>query len=82
MIDPKLLRAAQAELAKHEWDNFVSGDPNGRAVGYGGQGVVVVGCAGCKLSLHTRQQYKAHLTDDVLPGILDMVIERTAIAES
>jgi hypothetical protein len=75
-----VLSQAQKELAKHIWDNFVVGED--RAIGQGGKGVVVVGCVSCKLAMQTRQQYMRHLTDDVLPGIVDMVIERTAIAES
>jgi hypothetical protein len=75
-----ILVEAQRELGKHVWDNFVEGDD--RAIGQGGRGVIVVGCVSCKLAMQTRHQYMRHLTDDVLPEIIDMVIERTAIAES
>jgi hypothetical protein len=76
----EVLAEAQRELNKHIWDNFVEGDD--LAIGQGGRGVVVVGCVSCKLAMQTRHQYMRHLTEDVLPGIVDMVIERTAIAES
>jgi hypothetical protein len=66
----EILVEAQRELSKHIWDNFVSGN-----------GVVEVGCVHCKLAMQTRHQYMRHLTDEVLPDIVDMVIERTGIAE-
>lgn len=47
----------------------------------GGQGVIVVGCVACELRLNTIPQFMKHLTDDVLPGIIDTVVERTAISE-
>jgi hypothetical protein len=75
----EILAEAQRELSKHIWDNFVTGD--GRSVAQGGRGVVVVGCAVCKLHLQTRDQYMRHLTNDVLPGIVDMVIERVGIEQ-
>jgi hypothetical protein len=75
-----ILIEAQNELIKHIWDTFVTGD--GRSIAEGGKGVVEVGCVCCKLAMQTRHQYMRHLTEDVLPGIVDTVIERTAIAES
>jgi|HubBroStandDraft_2_1064218.scaffolds.fasta_scaffold550365_2 hypothetical protein len=77
----EILAEAQRELSKHIWDNFVSGDENGRSIGQGGRGVVVVGCVACKKDMQTRHQYMRHLTDEVLPDIVDMVIERVGIAE-
>lgn len=65
-------------MSKHIWDNFVTGDS--RLVGQGVQGIVVVGCVICKLDMQTRHQYTKHLTDDVLPGIVDIVIERVGMA--
>jgi hypothetical protein len=75
-----ILIEAQKELSKHIWDNYVTGD--GVAIGQGGQGVVEVGCVSCKRAFQTSHQHMRHLAEDVLPGIVDMVIERTAIAEN
>jgi hypothetical protein len=31
--------------------------------------------------MQTRHQYMRHLTEDVLPGIVEMVIERVGVVE-
>jgi hypothetical protein len=77
--DDPILKRAQQELSKHIWDNFVEGDV--RSIADGGKGVVSVGCAGCELSLQTRGQYMRHLCEDVLPAIVDDVIERVGIEQ-
>jgi hypothetical protein len=41
------------------------------SVAQGGRGVVVSGCATCKKKFGTMPQFMDHLTDDVLPAILD-----------
>lgn len=61
------LEQAKQELLKHEWDHFVTGD--GRSIAQGGQGVVVVGCKGCRISMQTQNQFMHHLAEDVLPLI-------------
>lgn len=76
--DP-VLRRAQADLERHSWGNFTEGDD--RTIGQGGTGVIVVGCQCCKLRLNTIPQFMQHLTEDVLPAILDDVLERKAMAE-
>jgi hypothetical protein len=75
-----LIKAAQIELEKHAWGHFVEGDT--RTVAEGGRGTVAVGCEHCKVCLNTIPQFLAHLAEDVLPGIIDEVLERTAIAEN
>jgi hypothetical protein len=78
--DDPILTSAQRELERHQWGNFTEGDS--RTMAQGGKGVIVVGCVACKLRLNTIPQFMQHLSQDVLPQILDQVIERTAIAES
>jgi len=48
----------------------------------GGKGVVVIGCVACQIRWNTIPQYMKRLSEDVLPQIMDTVLERTAIAES
>jgi hypothetical protein len=78
--DDPILKRAQQELERHSWGNFTEGDT--RTVGQGGKGVIVVGCVACRKRLNTIPQFMKHLSEDVLPSILDDAIERTAIAES
>ncbi len=74
-----ILAAAQRELERHQWGNFTEGDS--RTIAQGGRGVIVVGCMACKLRLNTIPQFMQHLSEDVLPQILDQVLERTGIQE-
>ena len=41
------------------------------SVARGGRGVVVPGCPTCKKRIGTLPQFLDHLTDDVLPALLD-----------
>jgi hypothetical protein len=77
--DDPILTRAQQELERHSWGNFTEGDT--RTIGQGGKGVVVVGCVTCKMRLNTIPEFMRHLSEDVLPTILDDVIERTAMRE-
>jgi hypothetical protein len=79
MKDP-IWKDAQRELESHSWGNFTEGDE--RTIAQGGRGVIVVGCVKCKLRLNTIPQFMKHLSEDVLPGLIELVIERTAISES
>ncbi|MGA8677430.1 MAG: hypothetical protein WB621_19625 [Candidatus Acidiferrales bacterium] len=63
----KILRAAQAEIRRHQWDTFVDDPPS---VAQGGNGVVVTGCVACRQQLGTKTQDVDHLADDVMPAIL------------
>ncbi|MFZ3331967.1 MAG: hypothetical protein WA197_15130 [Candidatus Acidiferrales bacterium] len=63
----KILRAAQAEIRRHQWDTFVDNPPS---VAQGGQGLVVTGCPGCRKQFGTKTQYVDHLAEDVMPPIL------------
>jgi hypothetical protein len=73
-MDLRLLEAAQEELMKHEWDVFVT-EP--LSIAEGGKGVVVPGCPNCRKILYTNNQYLSHLALDVLPGILERVLQTT-----
>ena len=42
----------------------------GASVALGGTGVVVSGCEACRKRFGTNSQYLRHLSDDVLPNIL------------
>jgi hypothetical protein len=53
--------ALQTEIQRHSLSSFV--DPNHR--------VTVPGCPLCKQSFGTVDQFVRHLTDDVLPPLLD-----------
>jgi hypothetical protein len=43
----------------------------------GGKGVIVPGCVYCKKLLYTGYQYLSHLALDVLPQILERVVQTT-----
>ena len=64
----KILQQAKDELERHVWGTFVEGKAS---VVLGGTGVVVSGCEACRRRFGTNSQYLRHLTDDVLPGIIE-----------
>jgi len=64
----KILQQAKDELERHVWGTFVEGKAS---VALGGTGVVVSGCEACRRRFGTNSQYLRHLTDDVLPGIIE-----------
>jgi hypothetical protein len=63
-----LLAALKAEIQRHDFSHFI-GDPP--SVAQGGNGVVVSGCPSCKKRFGTMPQFLDHLTDDVLPALLN-----------
>jgi hypothetical protein len=63
-----LYQALRTELHQHDFSTFVDEPPS---VAQGGRGVVVPGCPTCKKQFGTMSQFLDHLTDDVLPAILD-----------
>jgi hypothetical protein len=67
-----LLEAAQHEMMKHHWDTFCTGP---LSVAQGGKGVIVPGCVHCRKILYTINQYLGHLAIDVLPQIIDRVVQ-------
>jgi hypothetical protein len=58
---PSILETAQSELRKHSLDTF-----NDRL-----HGTVTPGCPHCRKSFYTISQLMDHITDDILPGILE-----------
>jgi hypothetical protein len=68
MLKSELYRALRSELHRHDFSTFVDEPPS---VAQGGNGVVVTGCPTCRKKFGTMPQFLDHLTDDVLPAILD-----------
>ncbi len=68
MLKSELLAALKTEIYRHDLSHFVDEPPS---VAQGGEGGVVPGCPLCKKRFGTVPQFLAHLTDDVLPRVLD-----------
>jgi hypothetical protein len=68
MRKSELLAALKQEIHRHDLSHFVDEPPS---VAHGGKGVVVTGCPTCKKRFGTTSQFIDHLTDDVLPPLLD-----------
>jgi hypothetical protein len=68
MLKSELYRALRTELHRHDFSTFVDEPPS---VARGGNGVVVPGCPMCRKRFGTIPQFLDHLTDDVLPIVLD-----------
>jgi hypothetical protein len=68
MLKSKLHRALRTELHRHDFSTFVDEPPS---IARGGNGVVVTGCPRCRKKFGTMPQFLDHLTDDVLPAVLD-----------
>jgi hypothetical protein len=54
-----LLSALKTEIQRHDFSHFQD------------QNIVVLGCPTCRMRINTMSQFLDHLTDDVLPGLLD-----------
>lgn len=68
MRKSELLHSIQQELHRHDFSHFID---KPLSVAQGGNGVVVPGCPVCKKGINTTSQFLDHLTDDVLPALLD-----------
>ena len=68
MLKSELLAALKTELHRHDFSHFVDEPPS---IAQGGRGVVVPGCPTCRKRFGTTAQFLDHLTDDVLPAVLD-----------
>jgi len=53
----------RAEFHKHRFDTFVDEPPS---VAHGGKGVVVPGCAVCKIQIQTVERFLSHVCEKVL----------------
>ncbi len=79
MDKDKILAEAKAELERHIWGTFVEGKAT---VALGGMGVVVSGCEACRKRFGTNSQYLRHLSDDVLPNILQKAFKIADVSTS
>lgn len=61
MKKSELLNALQNEIQRHNLDTFMSREHR----------IVQTGCPLCERHFGTVEQFKRHLTDDVLPPLLD-----------
>jgi len=61
MLESELLRALQIEIQKHDLSTFMNEHHR----------VVQTGCSFCHKHFVTVEQFKKHLTEDVLPPLLD-----------
>jgi hypothetical protein len=57
----ELLRALQTEIQKHNLSTFMSVEHK----------IVQTGCSICRKHFGTVEQFKSHITEDVLPQLLD-----------
>lgn len=61
MKKSELLRALQTEIQKHNLSTFMDEKDK----------LVITGCTLCRKNFGTVEQFKRHITDDVLPSLLD-----------
>jgi hypothetical protein len=61
-----LLRALQTEIQKHNLSTFMSTKHK----------IVQTGCSSCQKHFGTVEQFKRHITEDVLPPLLDKLSRR------
>ena len=61
MKKSELLRALQTEIQKHDLSTFMNKEHK----------IVETGCTFCRKHFGTVEQFKRHITDDVLPPLLD-----------
>ena len=62
-VRTRIAEAIRAEFRKHRFDVFVDQPPS---VAQGGKGVVVPGCAVCKIQIQTVERFVSHLCEKVL----------------
>ena len=73
-----LLAAIQKEIHRHDLSYFVDDPPS---VAQGGKGVVVSGCPACRKRINTMTQFLDHLTNDVMPALIERLARRSADVE-
>jgi hypothetical protein len=64
------IRLLQTEITRHSFDTFVDEPPS---VAQGGRGVVVPGCATCKVRAETTHQFLQHIAAG-LPAWFDATV--------
>jgi hypothetical protein len=70
MKKSELLRALQTEIQKHSLSTFMDEKDK----------VVITGCTLCRKHFGTVEQFKRHITEDVLPPLLDRLSSDNGIA--
>lgn len=66
-----LLRALQTEIQKHDFSTFMSDKHK----------IVQTGCSFRRKHFGTVEQFKRHITEDVLPRLLDKLSEKYSVAK-
>ena len=61
MKKSELLHALQSEIQKHNLSTFMHEQDK----------VVITGCSFCRKHFGTVEQFKRHITEDVLPSLLN-----------
>lgn len=61
MKKSELLKAIREEIQRHNLDTFMSAEHK----------IVQTGCSTCQKHFGTVEQFKRHLSEDVLPPLLD-----------
>ena len=54
---------------------------NPPSVAAGGKGVVVSGCPACKKRIDAMTQFLDHLTNDVMPDLIDRLATRKVVCD-
>ena len=72
MKKSELLRALQIEIGRHDLSTFVDEKDK----------IVITGCTLCRKNFGTVEQFKRHITDDVLPPLLDKLSRETISRET
>lgn len=67
MRKSELLRALQTEIQKHNLSSFTNEEHR----------VVITGCSFCRKQFATIEHFKVHITDDVLPPLVDKLSVET-----
>jgi hypothetical protein len=67
-----LLRALQTEIQKHNLSTFMDEKDK----------VVITGCTLCRKHFGTVEQFKRHITEDVLPPLLDKLSAASSRAQA
>jgi hypothetical protein len=63
-----LIAAIQKEILRHDFDTYVDEPPS---VARGGKGVVVPGCATCRVRANTTPEFLEHVTKDAIPKLIE-----------
>lgn len=70
------IRLLQTEITRHSFDTFVD-EP--RSVSQGGKGIVVVGCAACRVQMQATSQFVQHIAAGI-PAWFDQTVPPRAAA--